>query len=124
MKLITILATLLFTGSVFANAPSQSFTKIAECIGNDENMNMVRLVIFVNDANDSTGLLSASVDNDWDYATTTAVNWNTAEGYPRVHNNEFDLDVVISDKKSSTDDVILDNTYVEALECFYTPKKN
>ena len=114
----------LITFIVLASVPTfAAYQRLAECLGRTERGANARAVLFVDTANDSQGYIAVSIDRVADELSETKIDWaNNPQGYPRIFDNSFDLDMVIDDHTFSTDDVLVAGEYIPQLQCRYTPK--
>lgn len=122
MKTKTILAAaMLLLSGLSAHA---TYQRLASCSGVTDKRDQATVTLYANIKNDTQGLVVVNIDGVNDYASNTKIDWNsTAEGYPRFYDNDFDLDLVVDMIDSTVDDILVENDYIQKLECKYTPKK-
>ncbi len=115
---------LVLSSVVLASIPTwASYQRLAECYGRTEKNVNARAVLFVDTKNDSQGYIAVSIDRVSDSLSATRIDWTSnPQGYPRIYDNSFDLDIVIDDKNASYDDILVERDYVPQLQCRYTPK--
>jgi hypothetical protein len=114
--ILALTSVVLFAGS----AAYAEYQKLAECSGRTEKRMGVRAVLFVNKSQDTLGYVAVQIEKGSDYLSATQISWNSnPQGYPRFFDNDFDLDIVISDKTPSVDDALVGQDYIGQLQCTY-----
>lgn len=120
MKLLNSIAALIV--AVSGSQAFAAYSKLAECYGTTDKNVAASATLFVNKANDGAGIIVAGTQGGALTISDTKVDWNaTAQGYPRFYDNDFDLDIIISDKAASADDILFGDNYVSRLVCTYKP---
>ena len=116
----TLVTTSFLMTCISANA---TYQRLATCSGVTEDRDRAIVTLYANVQNDSQGIVIVNLDGGRDFASDSKINWNaTAEGYPRFYDNDFDLDIIVNMDKSTVDDILVENDYIQNLECKYTPK--
>ena len=112
-----LLITATFSLTAFAE-----YTRLAECSGYTQKSVASRAVLFVDKNQDTNGMILVTIANVGDFLTPTKISWTAnAQGFPRFFDNDFDLDIVISDQTASSDDVLIGEEYIDTLVCEYAP---
>lgn len=100
-----------------------TYQRLATCSGITDKRDSASVTLFVNTQKDTVGLVVVNIDGVNDFASDTQINWSaTPDGYPRFFNNDFDLDIIVDMNKTTIDDILVENDYIQKLECRYTPK--
>ena len=107
---------------VYGASAFASYQRIAFCAGRSDKSRETNATLFVNQKNNSVGIIVVNVQAVGMTISDTKVDWEAhPQGFPRFYDNDFDLDIVINDATSSVDDILVDDNYVGALTCFYNP---
>jgi hypothetical protein len=115
LSLALSLFTMLSSTAAFAE-----YQKLAECSGRTEKRMGVRAILFVNKVQDTRGYIAVQIEKGSDYLSATRVSWNSnPQGFPRFFDNDFDLDIMIHDQITTTDDALVGDDYISQLQCRY-----